>query len=250
LEGDRPYFELRAGDEKNRQGTPVPLRHELAKSIRDWITECVACGSGPADPVFTVPTQLVNILNRDLALAGIEKADHAGRTIDVHALRHTFGTLLARAGAKPKAAQLAMRHSKIDLTMNTYTDPQLIDVAGAVESLPSLDGPKPVELTPATALATGTDGPNRKWAPKWALPDGHSGVFETTGEPSAVFKFASARKKTPTKQAVSRGLLSEAEGTRTPNNRIDSPAIRWPKRRPSNGLRQRQFFTSADSAAF
>jgi len=36
-----------------------------------------------------------------------------------------------------------MRHSTINLTMNTYTDPRLLDVAGAVESLPSLPiGPK------------------------------------------------------------------------------------------------------------
>ena len=31
-----------------------------------------------------------------------------------------------------------MRHSTIDLTMNVYTDPKLLDVAGAVESLPAL----------------------------------------------------------------------------------------------------------------
>ena len=31
-----------------------------------------------------------------------------------------------------------MRHSTIDLTMNVYTDPKLLDVAGAVESLPGL----------------------------------------------------------------------------------------------------------------
>ena len=31
-----------------------------------------------------------------------------------------------------------MRHASIDLTMKTYTDPQLLDVAGAVEALPDL----------------------------------------------------------------------------------------------------------------
>jgi len=30
----------------------------------------------------------------------------------------------------------AMRHSRIELTMNYYTDPVLLDVAGAVEALP------------------------------------------------------------------------------------------------------------------
>ena len=33
----------------------------------------------------------------------------------------------------------------------------------------------------------------------------------------------SAHKKTPAKPIVLRGLFSEAEGTRTPNHRIDSP---------------------------
>ena len=31
-----------------------------------------------------------------------------------------------------------MRHSTIDLTMNVYTDPRLLDVAGALEALPGL----------------------------------------------------------------------------------------------------------------
>ena len=31
-----------------------------------------------------------------------------------------------------------MRHSTIDLTMNIYTDPKLLDVAGAMEALPAL----------------------------------------------------------------------------------------------------------------
>lgn len=31
----------------------------------------------------------------------------------------------------------AMRHSSLELTMNVYTDPALLDVAGAVEALPA-----------------------------------------------------------------------------------------------------------------
>jgi hypothetical protein len=42
-------------------------------------------------------------------------------------------------GAAIMCADLAaMRHSSIDLTMNVYTDPTLLDVAGAVEALPEL----------------------------------------------------------------------------------------------------------------
>jgi hypothetical protein len=31
-----------------------------------------------------------------------------------------------------------MRHCSLDLTMNVYTDPSLLDVAGALEALPDL----------------------------------------------------------------------------------------------------------------
>jgi len=54
----------------------------------------------------------------------IDKRDERGRTIDVHALCHTFDTLLSKGGVSPRTAQAAMRHSKIDLTMNVYTDPK------------------------------------------------------------------------------------------------------------------------------
>ena len=61
-----------------------------------------------------------------------------GRTVDVHALRHTFGTHLSRNGVALRTAQAAMRHSSLDLTMNVYTDRSLLDVRGAVEALPEL----------------------------------------------------------------------------------------------------------------
>jgi hypothetical protein len=35
----------------------------------------------------------------------------------------------------------AMRHSSLELTMNVYTDPALLDVAGAVEAFPAFGTP-------------------------------------------------------------------------------------------------------------
>ena len=58
--------------------------------------------------------------------------------------------MLSTSGVAPRIAQRAMRHSKIDLTMNTYTDPQLLDVHRAVNAMPSLD-------LPIENQATGTD---------------------------------------------------------------------------------------------
>jgi len=57
--------------------------------------------------------------------------------VDIHALRHTFGTHLSKAGVAPRIAMAAMRHSSLDLTMNIYTDPVLLDVGAAVDALPA-----------------------------------------------------------------------------------------------------------------
>ncbi len=193
LDAETPHLILNAADEKNRQGSTIPLRGDLAADLHQWLADkatafqeaarrtptvrfdpkdqerrkrnqsdstgsegqsCLPLTTLPIKPpsttevfgpmlprdtpLFTVPAGLVRILDRDLRLAGIPKVDERGRTVDVHALRHTFGTLLSKCGVAPRTAQAAMRHSTIDLTMNVYTDPKLLDVAGAVESLPAL----------------------------------------------------------------------------------------------------------------
>src|SRR5262245_3056839 len=68
-------------------------------------------------------------------------------------------------------AQAAMRHSSIDLTMNVYTDPKLLDVQGALEALPalSLEGENQ-----SVVRATGTD-PGDALAPVLAATPGVSG---------------------------------------------------------------------------
>ena len=77
-----------------------------------------------------------------------------GRSLDVHALRTTAGTYLNKNGVAPRTAQAFMRHSSIDLTMNVYTDPQLLEVRKALDALPEL----PLEGSPdmERKLATGT----------------------------------------------------------------------------------------------
>lgn len=162
LDGAFPCLVLDAADEKNREGSTIPLRSDLAADLREWLAaKTVAMGlpTGlPADaPLFAVPKDLVRVLDKDLAAAGIPKRDDRGRTVDVHALRHTFGTHLSKGGVHPRAAQAAMRHSTIDLTMNVYTDPRLLDVAGAVEALPALPLGGESRLPAATLKATGTD---------------------------------------------------------------------------------------------
>ncbi|HJZ57475.1 MAG TPA: site-specific integrase [Gemmataceae bacterium] len=167
------YLQLDAADEKSGEGNAVAIRDDLAADLRGWLDDKLAAAQAqtretgepipmrlPGDtPVFTVPEGLRLILNRDLKAAGIPKRDDRGRTIDVHAMRTTFGTLLSKTGTTPRTAQAAMRHSDIKLTMGVYTDPRLLDVRGAVEKLPAL--PLPDGTNPSSANAarmTGTDG--------------------------------------------------------------------------------------------
>lgn len=53
------------------------------------------------------------------------------------------------------ASVMAIRHSKLELTMGLYTDPRPLDVAGAVEKLPTL--PLRDGTGKTRAKATGTD---------------------------------------------------------------------------------------------
>ena len=100
---------------------------------------------------------LVKILDRDLLAAGILKRDERGRTIEVHALRNSFGTILSNCGVSPRTAQTLMRRSKIDMTMKVYTDPKLLDVQGALEFIPSLDLSTSPVIERQSMRATGTD---------------------------------------------------------------------------------------------
>jgi integrase len=173
LDSPLPYIALNAADEKNREGNEIVLRDDLADDLRAWLAGKLATLQAEArkhgepiparlpgeTPLFTVPAGLLRILNRDLRLAGIAKRDERGRTLDVHALRMTFGTLLSKGGVAPRTAQAAMRHSDIRLTMGVYTDPKLLDVRGALDALPPLPlGGTGVDL--AEAMGTGGKASN------------------------------------------------------------------------------------------
>lgn len=110
----------------------IPLRPDLAADLHGWI------GSRREGLLFAVSPNLVKVFDRDLKFAGLSKRDERNRTACVHSLRHSFATLMSRGGVAPRTAQAAMRHSSIDLTMNVYTDPMMIDVARALSSLPAL----------------------------------------------------------------------------------------------------------------
>jgi integrase len=181
LDGRHPFVELKAADEKNRQGSQLPLRSDLVEDLRSWLahkadresTQAISFArhvghemtNVPKLPLstklFVIADKLVSIFNRDLAAAGIPKRDDRGRTLDVHALRTTFCTLLAKGGVAPRTAQAAARHGDISLTMGSYTDPALLDVAGALDVLPPLTVGTSLEDSLQVSALFGATGTSR-----------------------------------------------------------------------------------------
>ena len=128
-----PVVHLSGAITKNGKNDVVPLRADLVVTLRRRVE-----GRKPSDPLFDIPTDLIRRFHADRKRAGISRTDDRGRQVDLHALRTTFGTMLARSGVPMRTAQQLMRHSDIRLTANVYVDPALLDLQGAVESIPSV----------------------------------------------------------------------------------------------------------------
>lgn len=148
----RAAVRVRAATAKNRREAHLPLRQELAEALGAHVARRL-----PSARVFGCPKRWrqAQDLRDDLAAAEVPAVDGAGREVDFHALRVTFGTNLARAGVALQLAQRLMRHSTPLLTANVYTVLGRDDDRAAIASLPDVAPTSPA----AAQAATGTDGP-------------------------------------------------------------------------------------------
>ncbi len=141
--GVNPKIELEASYEKNGNGNTIQIKQELADELESWVKERNLRGT---DKLLDMPQKGKNRMGYDLAAACIQKTDEKGRSVDFHALRHTFGTLLVRAGVNVKVTQTAMRHADVRMTLNLYTHCDDSEVVNAVGRLPSfVDQPERAE---------------------------------------------------------------------------------------------------------
>lgn len=128
---------VRAEVSKNGREASLDLPPAMQAELGRWR---VRPGRPSAeDAVLEVPRTLLKTFNEDLALAGIPKRDASGRTVDLHCLRHTYGTLLIKAGADIKTVQTLMRHSTPSLTLGIYVHHDRGRMREAVAKLPLLD---------------------------------------------------------------------------------------------------------------
>ncbi len=75
------------------------------------------------------------LLRRVLDRAGIVRRDALGRVVDIHALRHTAATGMARRGVPLVVAQRVLGHASPEMTAKVYTHLGLEDLRGAVEGV-------------------------------------------------------------------------------------------------------------------
>ena len=174
LTGGQLTVTVAAGYSKHRREDVLPLRVEMAMTLKEYFDVAPALTGAPAFPNMPASNRGGRMIEADLTAARtawiaeaqtpeererrektdfLKAKDSGGGVVDFHALRHTFITNLARSGVHPKTAQDLARHSDINLTLSRYTHTLIEDRARAVANLP--------DVTPNTGSgslrATGTD---------------------------------------------------------------------------------------------
>lgn len=240
---------LGAADEKNKEGAELPLPADLVVSLRKWLP---TCPPGPLWPgKWAKHTAAGKMFKADLKrarLAWLKEAeafpeeharrvesdfllptDHDSKKVDFHALRHTYLSRLGRSGVSAKVMQMLARHSTVELTIGRYTHAKMLDLAGAVEKLPPLEGNAPASQ-PEMQRATGTDGRapdlpaesgprNGPFLHHPPVPTG-SQEFHLEGEHGR--PFLPINEKNTAKSGVSQGIPGKA---RTCNLRLRRPTL-------------------------
>jgi integrase len=140
---------LTISDGKAHRTDVLPLHPQLAAELAS-IRPALAL---PTAAVFPHPVPN-SARKRDFTEAKIDRVDAGGRVADLHSLRTTLGTALARQGVTPQIASRLMRHGDVRLTMKHYTALGLVDTAGAILRVPGV----PDAVVGERQQATGTDG--------------------------------------------------------------------------------------------
>ena len=129
----RNRLTIEAAKTKNKKADVLPIRADLVLSVKKWVE---THGIKPQERIFHYNMDSIRrSLYQDLRVAGIERVGSDGRSIDVHSLRKTFGTMLARAGVPLTTVQRLMRHSTPLLTAKLYIDVDPLDMTQALDKL-------------------------------------------------------------------------------------------------------------------
>lgn len=139
---------LRAENTKSKKQRAIPVGDDLAAELvrlRALQETLLRRLPNVEDAVFLSPegrvwswstTNPMRILDRLLDRAGIAKVDTQGQKLDIHALRTTCASRMARRGVPLAICQRWLGHSDPKLTAQHYTDLGVEDLRAAVERVP------------------------------------------------------------------------------------------------------------------
>ncbi len=230
-----PVVTLAARFAKNRRTKVQPLPADVAAALRDYLADRPA-GQPVWGGTWARDHRGAEMLRIDLDAAGIPYAvegPDGPEYADFHSLRHSYLTLGGRAGIDLRTLQELAGHSKPELTAR-YSHRRLHDLAGAVDKLPNLVPPGPgaaeiplrlsgtdpgagVVNAVVPGVVTGGAGRHQS-ALKYTL--GVIGGDEAESTQPLEKKGAGASQHRPAPIGI-----SEGDGTRTRNHRIDSPVL-------------------------
>lgn len=145
---DEGVLTVRASIAKSKKAAHLPLHPDVIRELRNIRPTNARKG----DRVFAaIPRD--KTVRRDLERAEIPRFDEDGRQLDLHALRTTLGTRLARGNVPLSIARDFMRHASARVTERHYQKLELHDLRRGVDALGPERQPQVV-----VAAATGTDG--------------------------------------------------------------------------------------------
>ncbi len=112
---------------------PVPVHPKIRGYIKYWLgTNGPRLVHRSGSPI-SVHYYRASIFYPLLERLEIERTPE--RNLTPHSTRHTFGTLLNRAGARTTAIQNLMGHTDYATTANTYTHPDFVELKEAIEMI-------------------------------------------------------------------------------------------------------------------
>lgn len=141
---------LRPETTKNKRGRSLPIRAEMVRmlvALRRAHAQILGREVRQSDGIFLTPTgkrwprnssRFRVFFYRLMAEAGVERRDAHGRVVNVHALRHTFATRLARNRVPIQHAAKLMGHRTISMLVDVYAHLDIDDERKAIEGLPPL----------------------------------------------------------------------------------------------------------------
>jgi integrase len=150
LDLKRRVLVVRAEHAKSKRERSIPLSEDLAGRLMQlkMLHETVhARLPSSADRVFLSPegcpwllptTNIVRVLRRLLERAGIRRVDTDGRRVDLHALRTTAASRLARSNVPLVKTQKILGHADPRTTSQVYVALEVEDLRDAIEALPPI----------------------------------------------------------------------------------------------------------------